>query len=123
MFKPCKRRADRQQSVEIDARQPGVSHILITILPWLRVVLLTRKSFNAAAPEITCQRRVMTRTDIGLLATLFYITYGLSVLLRHRQRPLQCPLLYGLWANRNWSGEYSVWLFPPRSGRLPCCGR
>ena len=32
---------------------------------------------NAAAPEVIASG-VMMRTDIGLLATLFYITYGLS---------------------------------------------
>jgi len=52
-------------------------HILMTL--WLGYALFyfTRKSFNAAAPEILASG-VMVRTDIGLLATLFYITYGLS---------------------------------------------
>ncbi|KAI3490385.1 hypothetical protein L1887_45210 [Cichorium endivia] len=63
---------------EIDARyRYWRRHILMTI--WLGYALFyfTRKSFNAAAPEILASG-VMTRTDIGLLATLFYITYGLS---------------------------------------------
>ncbi len=52
-------------------------HILLTI--WLGYALFyfTRKSFNAAVPEILASN-VLTRSDIGLLATLFYITYGLS---------------------------------------------
>ncbi len=52
-------------------------HILMTI--WLGYALFyfTRKSFNAAVPEILASN-VLTRSDIGLLATLFYITYGLS---------------------------------------------
>ncbi|ECH5273483.1 hexose-6-phosphate:phosphate antiporter [Salmonella enterica] len=37
----------------------------------------TRKSFNAAAPEILASG-ILSRSDIGLLATLFYITYGVS---------------------------------------------
>ena len=52
-------------------------HILTTI--WLGYALFyfTRKSFNAAVPDILTSG-VLTRSDIGLLATLFYITYGLS---------------------------------------------
>lgn len=52
-------------------------HILLTI--WLGYALFyfTRKGFNAAVPEILALG-VLTRTDIGILATLFYITYGLS---------------------------------------------
>ena len=63
---------------EIDARyRYWRRHILMTI--WLGYALFyfTRKSFNAAAPEILASG-VMTRTDIRLLATLFYITSGLS---------------------------------------------
>ncbi|NZC83390.1 MFS transporter family glucose-6-phosphate receptor UhpC, partial [Escherichia coli] len=46
-------------------------HILLTI--WLGYALFyfTRKSFNAAVPEILASN-VLTRSDIGLLATLFY---------------------------------------------------
>lgn len=63
---------------ELDARyRYWRRHILLTI--WLGYALFyfTRKSFNAAVPEILASN-VLTRSDIGLLATLFYITYGLS---------------------------------------------
>lgn len=63
---------------EIDARyRYWRKHILLTI--WLGYALFyfTRKGFNAVVPEVLATG-VMTRTDIGLLATLFYITYGLS---------------------------------------------
>lgn len=63
---------------ELDARyRYWRRHILLTI--WLGYALFyfTRKSFNAAVPEILVSN-VLTRSDIGLLATLFYITYGLS---------------------------------------------
>ena len=61
---------------EVDARyRYWRRHILLTI--WLGYALFyfTRKSFNAAVPEILANG-VLTRSDIGLLATLFYITYG-----------------------------------------------
>ncbi|SUF93251.1 regulatory protein [Salmonella enterica] len=61
---------------EVDARyRYWRRHILITI--WLGYALFyfTRKSFNAAAPEILASG-ILSRSDIGLLATLFYITYG-----------------------------------------------
>ena len=61
---------------ELDARyRYWRRHILLTI--WLGYALFyfTRKSFNAAVPEILASN-VLTRSDIGLLATLFYITYG-----------------------------------------------
>lgn len=63
---------------EIDTRyRYWRRHILLTI--WLGYALFyfTRKGFNAVVPEILATG-VMTRTDIGLLATLFYMTYGLS---------------------------------------------
>ncbi|SQB40632.1 regulatory protein UhpC [Citrobacter koseri] len=63
---------------EVDARyRYWRRQILLTI--WLGYALFyfTRKSFNAAVPEILVSG-VLTRSDIGLLATLFYITYGLS---------------------------------------------
>ncbi|CDL40657.1 Hexose phosphate uptake regulatory protein UhpC [Citrobacter freundii] len=63
---------------EMDARyRYWRRHILTTI--WLGYALFyfTRKSFNAAVPDILTSG-VLTRSDIGLLATLFYITYGLS---------------------------------------------
>lgn len=78
MFKTPVNAAPIGDKTEIDARyRYWRRHILITI--WLGYALFyfTRKSFNAAAPEILASE-VMTRTDIGLLATLFYITYGLS---------------------------------------------
>lgn len=56
---------------EVDARyRYWRRHILITI--WLGYALFyfTRKSFNAAAPEILASG-ILTRSDIGLLATLF----------------------------------------------------
>lgn len=59
---------------EVDARyRYWRRHILLTI--WLGYALFyfTRKSFNAAVPEIITSG-VLTRSDIGLLATLFYIT-------------------------------------------------
>lgn len=78
MFKPPVDAVPISDKAEIDARyRYWRRHILITL--WLGYALFyfTRKSFNAAAPEILASG-VMTRTDIGLLATLFYITYGLS---------------------------------------------
>ena len=78
MFKTPASAAPLSNKAEIDARyRYWRRHILITI--WLGYALFyfTRKSFNAAAPEILASG-VMTRTNIGLLATLFYITYGLS---------------------------------------------
>lgn len=63
---------------EIDARyRYWRKHIFLTI--WLGYALFyfTRKGFNAVVPEILATG-VMTRTDIGLLATLFYMTYGMS---------------------------------------------
>ena len=63
---------------EIDARyRYWRRHILLTI--WLGYALFyfTRKSFNSAVPEILANG-VLSRSDIGLLATLFYITYGVS---------------------------------------------
>lgn len=53
------------------------SHILLTIWLGYGLFYFTRKGFNAVVPEILATD-VMTRSDIGLLATLFYATYGLS---------------------------------------------
>lgn len=56
---------------EIDARyRYWRRHILLTI--WLGYALFyfTRKSFNAAVPEILANG-VLSRSDIGLLATCF----------------------------------------------------
>ena len=74
----------------------GVGIFCCTI--WLGYALFyfTRKSFNAAVPEILAKRRAQ-RSDIGLLATpVFTLTYGVvEVCLRHCQRSLKCPLFYG----------------------------
>ncbi|STS87185.1 regulatory protein UhpC [Klebsiella variicola] len=86
-------------------------HILLTI--WLGYALFyfTRKSFNAAVPEILASN-VLTRSDIGLLATLFYITYGLSKffsgIVSDRS---DARYFMGLGAYRYRGGEYSVRFF------------
>ena len=99
---------------EVDARyRYWRRQILLTI--WLGYALFyfTRKSFNAAVPEILVSG-VLTRSDIGLLATLFYITYGLSKFVSgivrdpSQQPPFQRPLFYGHWADRHRRGEYPV---------------
>ncbi len=83
---------------EIDARyRYWRRHILLTI--WLGYALFyfTRKSFNAAVPEILANG-VLSRSDIGLLATLFlHYLRRVEVCLRHCQRSLKCPLfLWGI---------------------------
>ncbi|XPE25594.1 hypothetical protein ACNKHM_12835 [Shigella sonnei] len=63
---------------EIDARyRYWRRQILLTI--WLGYVLFyfTRKRFDAAVPEILVNG-ALSRSDIGLLATVLYITYGVS---------------------------------------------
>ncbi|KUE81509.1 transcriptional regulator [Aeromonas schubertii] len=52
-------------------------HILLSIYLGYALFYFTRKSFNAAMPDMLANG-IIARTDIGLLATLFYITYGLS---------------------------------------------
>ncbi|QTF10498.1 MFS transporter [Brenneria izadpanahii] len=52
-------------------------HILISIYLGYALFYFTRKSFSAAVPDILAND-ILTRSDIGLLATLFYVTYGLS---------------------------------------------
>ncbi|MBZ6071834.1 MFS transporter [Aeromonas schubertii] len=52
-------------------------HILLSIYLGYALFYFTRKSFNAAMPDMLASG-IIARTDIGLLATLFYITYGLS---------------------------------------------
>ena len=70
--------APLQDNREIDSRyRYWRRHIMATIWIGYALFYFTRKSFNAAAPEVIASG-VMLRTDIGLLATLFYITYGLS---------------------------------------------
>jgi MFS family permease len=90
---------------------------------WLGYALFyfTRKSFNAAAPEILASG-VMTRTDIGLLATLFYITYGLSKFFSGIVSDRSNALFYGRWADRHRRGEYSVWLLHLAVGLCPAVG-
>jgi OPA family sugar phosphate sensor protein UhpC-like MFS transporter len=76
-FKSPGQCAAHHRQAEVDARyRYWRRHILTTI--WLGYALFyfTRKSFNAAVPDILTSG--VTRSDIGLLATLFYITYGLS---------------------------------------------
>jgi OPA family sugar phosphate sensor protein UhpC-like MFS transporter len=70
--------APLQNKSEIDSHyRYWRRHIMATIWIGYALFYFTRKSFNAAAPEVIASG-VMMRTDIGLLATLFYITYGLS---------------------------------------------
>ncbi len=85
-------------------------HILLTI--WLGYALFyfTRKSFNAAVPEILASN-VLTRSDIGLLATLFYITYGLSKFFSGIVSDRSDAAIYGAGAYRYRGGEYPVWFF------------
>ena len=72
----------------------------------------TRKSFNAAVPEILASN-VLTCSDIGLLATLFYITYGLSKFSPVSSATVPTPVI--LWAGpyRHRRGQYSVWFLHP----------
>lgn len=77
MKTPASAPAIRDEQVINDLYAYWRRHILFTI--WLGYALFyfTRKSFNAAVPQILAED-ILTRNDIGLLATLFYITYGLS---------------------------------------------
>lgn len=102
---------------EIDARyRYWRRHILLTI--WLGYALFyfTRKSFNAAVPEILANG-VLSRSDIGLLATLFlHYLRRVEVCLRHCQRSLKCPLFYGDRAYRHGHHQHSVWLLDVAMG-------
>ncbi|STL17810.1 major facilitator superfamily protein [Escherichia coli] len=102
---------------EIDARyRYWRRHILLTI--WLGYALFyfTRKSFNAAVPEILANG-VLSRSDIGLLATLFlHYLWRVEVCLRHCQRSLKCPLFYGDRAYRHGHYQHSVWLLDVAMG-------
>jgi OPA family sugar phosphate sensor protein UhpC-like MFS transporter len=61
---------------EIDARyRYWRRHILITICSAMAALLYPQKLQRRRTDP---RQRRMARTDIGLLATLFYITYGLS---------------------------------------------
>ena len=79
-------------------------HILLTI--WLGYALFyfTRKSFNAAVPEILASDPV-----------LHYLR-RVEVCLRHCQRSLKCPLFYGDRAYRHWHHQHSVWLLDVAMG-------
>lgn len=96
-------------------------HILLTI--WLGYALFyfTRKSFNAAMPEILATG-VLSRSDIGLLATLFIsptvcrsLSPALSATAQMR------VILWGLGLSRLASSTFCL-DFPLRYGRLPCSG-
>jgi sugar phosphate permease len=97
-------------------------HILLTI--WLGYALFyfTRKSFNAAVPEILASN-VLTRSDIGLLATLFYITYGLSKFSPASSATVPTPVILWGWALSPPAWSIFCLASPPRYGRSPCCGR
>ncbi len=81
---------------EIDARyRYWRRHILLTI--WLGYALFyfTRKSFNAAVPEILANG-VLSCSDIGRSATLvFSITYGVSKFVSALSAIAQMPVI--LW--------------------------
>ncbi len=97
---------------ELDARyRYWRRHILLTI--WLGYALFyfTRKSFNAAVPEILASN-VLTRSDIGLAGhAVLYHLRTVEIFLWYRQRPLRRPLFYGAGAYRHRGGEYSVRFF------------
>jgi hypothetical protein len=77
MFKTCQRRADWRQSGNRRPLPLLASPYPDDHLARLRAVLLHPQKLQRRRAEILASG-VMTRTDIGLLATLFYITYGLS---------------------------------------------
>ena len=52
-------------------------HLMIAMYIGYAGFYLTRKSFNFAVPEMIADLGI-DKSDIGLMATLFYITYGLS---------------------------------------------
>ncbi|OOF80443.1 MFS transporter family glucose-6-phosphate receptor UhpC [Rodentibacter caecimuris] len=52
-------------------------HLMIAMYIGYAGFYLTRKSFNFAVPEMIADLGI-NKSDIGLMATLFYITYGLS---------------------------------------------
>jgi OPA family sugar phosphate sensor protein UhpC-like MFS transporter len=122
MFKMPANASPLGDKAEIDARyRYWRRHILMTI--WLGYALFyfTRKSFNAAAPEILASG-VMTRTDIGLLATLFYITYGLSKFFSGIVSDRSNALLYGRRADCHRRGKYPVRLLHLAVGLCPAVG-
>ena len=52
-------------------------HILLTMYLGYAVFYFTRKSFNFAMPDMLADG-MLDKSDIGILWTLFYITYGCS---------------------------------------------
>ena len=52
-------------------------HILLTMYLGYAVFYFTRKSFNFAMPDMLADG-MLDKSDIGMLWTLFYITYGCS---------------------------------------------
>lgn len=52
-------------------------HIMIAIYIGYAGFYITRKSFNFAVPELISELDI-DKNDIGLMATLFYLTYGIS---------------------------------------------
>ncbi|WP_043163311.1 MFS transporter, partial [Aeromonas hydrophila] len=52
-------------------------HILLTMYLGYAVFYFTRKSFNFAMPDMLASG-MLNKADIGMLWTLFYITYGCS---------------------------------------------
>ncbi|XPE67741.1 hypothetical protein ACNKHP_13080 [Shigella boydii] len=60
--------------------------------------------------------------DLGLLATLFYITYGVSKFVSGIVSNGSNAVIYGDRAYRHWHHQHSVWLLDVAIGRLPCSG-
>ncbi|MGL5302759.1 MAG: MFS transporter, partial [Aeromonas sp.] len=52
-------------------------HLLLTMYLGYAVFYFTRKSFNFAMPDMLASG-MLDKSDIGMLWTLFYITYGCS---------------------------------------------
>lgn len=53
-------------------------HIMFTMYIGYAVFYLTRKSFNYAMPAMIADLG-LDKADIGMMGTLFYITYGCSI--------------------------------------------
>ncbi len=78
MFKPAKKSRPIKNKALIDKTYKYWRlHILIAMYAGYATFYLTRKSFNFAMPEIMLDLG-LDKADIGILATLFYITYGFS---------------------------------------------
>ena len=52
-------------------------HILLTMYLGYAVFYFTRKSFNFAMPDMLASG-ILDKADIGMMWTLFYLTYGCS---------------------------------------------